>query len=407
MKAVRFSTGPLRFVLGKLAGRLHPSFYTGPLGSVQLAELPPPSLPGPDWAVVRVRLGGVCGSDLHTVTLDASPSMSVFSSMPFVLGHENVGVLEEVGPAVAGFQPGQRVVVEPLLPCRVRGIDPPCPACQAGEVQQCHRFTDGRLAPGLIVGSCRDTGGSWAEKFVAHSSQLVAVPEGVSDEAALMAEPFAVALHSVLRFGPGPGQTALVIGCGAVGLCTVAALRAAAPQARVVAVARHAHQARMAGQLGAHRVVQGRGRQVDEALAGELGARLHRALLGPPVPVGGADVTFECVGSARSITDALRFTRPGGRVVLAGLASTPRGVDWTPIWLKELELRGTFCYGLESWQGRVVRTLELALELMAAGQVDLAPLVTHKFPLSQWRRAIDVSLHKRAQAALKVALFPD
>ena len=407
VKAVQFSTSLPKFVLGKLAGSLHRSAYTGPLGSTRLVDLPEPRLPGPDWAVVGVRLAGVCGSDLHTISLDASPTMSVFSSMPFVLGHENVGHLERLGPQVSGFEMGQRVVVDPVLSCRVRGIDPPCEACQAGEVQQCHRFTDGWLAPGLITGSCRDTGGSWAERFVAHRSQLVPVPDGLADEAAVMAEPFAVALHPVLRFGPRPGQTALVIGCGSVGLCTVAALRAVGQQARIVAVARHRQQAEMARRLGADEVVTGGGPALDEALAGTLGARLHRPILGRPVPVGGAHVTFECVGSSRSIEDALRFTRPGGRVVLVGLAAVPRGVDWTPIWLKELELRGTFCYGYETLEGRRVRTIALALELMAAGRVDLTPLVTHRFPLERWREAVEAASRKGASRAIKVVLQPD
>lgn len=406
MKAVQFSTSPARFVLGKLAGALSRSAYTGRLGSARLVELPEPRLPGPDWAVVRVRLAGVCGSDLHTISLQTSPSMSVFSSMPFVLGHENVGHLEQLGSQVPGFHVGQRVVVDPLLSCQVRGLDPPCEACQAGEVQQCHRFTDGHLAPGLITGSCRDTGGSWAERFVAHRSQLVPVPEGLSDEAAVMAEPFAVALHAVLRFGALPGQTVLVIGCGSVGLCTVAALRAVGQQARVVAVARHRQQAEMARRLSADEVVIGRGPALDGALAQVLDARLHRPILGRPVPVGGAHVTFECVGSPRSIEDALRFTRAGGRVVLVGLASVPRGVDWTPIWLKELELQGTFCYGYETWDGRRVRTIALALELMAAGRVDLTPLVTHKFPLRRWREAVEAASHKGASGAIKVVLQP-
>ena len=407
MKAVQFDVTIPRYVAARLAGRVTPDAYTGPLGAARLRELPVPELPGPDWVLVRTRLGGVCGSDLHTIFLETSPSTSPLASFPFVLGHENVGVIERLGPSVEGFSVGQRVVVDPVLGCEARGIDPPCPACQRGDYQLCHRFTEGRLAPGTLIGTCRDTGGSWGEYFVAHRSQLLAVPETLSDEAALMAEPFAVALHPVLRWPPTQGQTALVIGAGTVGLGVVAALRALVPGIRVVAVARHRHQADMAARLGADQVVTERGAALDARLASLLDARLLRPILGRPVPVGGADVTYECVGSAASIGDALRFTRAGGRVVLAGLAAMPRGVDWTPIWLKELELRGTYCYGYERLpDGRRIRTMAYALELMAEGRVDLAPMVTHTFPLERWRDAVRTASRKGGSGAIRVALAP-
>ncbi|HEY8497716.1 MAG TPA: alcohol dehydrogenase catalytic domain-containing protein [Limnochordales bacterium] len=407
MKAVLFDVTIPRYAAARLAGRLWADAYTGPVGPARLREVPVPELPGPDWVLVRTRLGGICGSDLHTLFLETSPSTSPLASFPFVLGHENVGVIERAGPSVEGFSPGQRVVVDPVLGCEARGIDPPCAACRRGDYQLCEHFTEGRLAPGTLIGTCRDTGGSWGEYFVAHRSQLLPVPEGLSDEAALMAEPFAVALHPVLRWPPAPGQTALVIGAGTVGLGVVAALKTVAPGVRVVAVARHRHQAEMAARLGADEVVTERGRALDERLASLLGARLLRPILGRPVPVGGADVTYECVGSGASIADALRFTRAGGRVVLAGLASLPRGVDWTPIWLKELELRGTYCYGYERLpDGRRMRTMAYALELMAAGRVDLAPLVTHTFPLERWRDAVRVASRKGPSGAIRVALAP-
>lgn len=407
MKAVQFDVTVPRYVAARLAGRITPDAYTGPVGCARLRELPPPELPGPDWALIRTRLGGVCGSDLHTLFLETSPSTSPFGSFPFVFGHENVGVIERLGPAVSGFRVGQRVVVDPVLACEARGIDPPCPACRRGDYQLCQHFTDGRLAPGTIIGTCSDTGGSWGEYFVAHRSQLLAVPEGLSDEAALMAEPFAVALHPVLRWPPAPGQTALVIGAGTVGLCVVAALKATAPGVRVVVVARYPHQAEMARRLGADEVIRDRGQALYERLSQTLGARLLEPIIGKPVPVGGADVTYECVGTGSSIDDALRFTRPGGRLVLAGLASLPRGVDWTPIWFKELELRGTYCYGYEQIpDGRRMRTLEYALELMAQGKVDLSGLVTHKFPLHRWREAIRTASRKGPSGAIRVALVP-
>ncbi|WP_324716888.1 alcohol dehydrogenase catalytic domain-containing protein [Carboxydochorda subterranea] len=408
MKAVQFHTTIPRFVVGKLAGAVARSAYTTRgVGSTRLVDVPVPELPGPRWALIRTRMGGICGSDLHTIFLESSPSTSPFASFPFTFGHENVGVVERAGPEVRGAAPGQRVVVDPVLGCEVRGIEPPCPACRRGDYQLCERFTDGALSPGMLTGTCRDTGGSWGEYFLAHDSQLIPVPDSLSDEAALMAEPFAVALHPVLRFPARSGETVLVIGAGTVGLAVVAALRATGSPGRVVVAARHAHQAEAARRLGADLVVTARGPRLYPALAEALGARLLRPIIGKPVPVGGADLTFECVGTGPSIDDALRFTRAGGRVVLVGLASTPRNVDWSPIWLKELQVQGTFCYGVERLPGgRRIRTMAYALELMEQGKADLGSLVTHRFPLESWREAIQAAARKGPSGAVKVALVP-
>src|SRR5690606_41134009 len=103
----------------------------------------------------------------------------------------------------------------------VRGFGQPCANCRAGLPNRCLRFAEGALAPGLLLGSCRDTGGSWGEVFVAHRSQVIPVPDHVSDENAVLAEPFGCALHAVDVAGPPHGRTVLVIGGGVIGLCTI------------------------------------------------------------------------------------------------------------------------------------------------------------------------------------------
>src|SRR5262249_7163788 len=158
------------------------------------------------WVRVRTRLGGICGSDLAIVTLRASPATSPFSSFPFVLGHENVGIVEETGAAARGVQRGERVVVNPLLACAARGIEPPCRQCPAGHPSRCEGFTDGALARGMMIGTTRGLGGSWGERFVAHDSQVHRVPDGVSDEEAVLVEPFACAVHAVRSAPPAAGE---------------------------------------------------------------------------------------------------------------------------------------------------------------------------------------------------------
>lgn len=350
---------------------------------------------------VRTRLGGICGTDLHVIRLESSPLLSAFSSFPFVLGHENVGTVEAVGPAVGDLTPGQRVVAEPLLPCATRGLAP-CTYCASGDYHLCERTTDGRIAPGLLIGGCRDTGGSWGEVFVAHRSQVFPIPDSVSDENALLIEPMASALHPLLRHPPPEGGTALVIGGGIIGQLLVAALRAVQIRVRIIVLTKYAFQAEMARRLGAdHTVLLGRQDEHYEALSDLLRARLCRPMFGKRVLVGGADWTAECVGTARAVDDALRLTRPGGTVVPLGLPAVPRGVDWTPLWLKELRLVGSYAYAREAPTGQ--RTMETVLDWMTTGRVDVGFLVTHTFPLEEFPTALATAMGKARTGAFKVA----
>lgn len=405
VKAVVSNITIPRYLAARALGRFwRPAFWSR-LSPVRLADIPEPRLPGPDWVKVRVHLGGVCGSDLHVVLLETSPYATVYASMPFVIGHENVGTVVEVGPD-AGVAVGSRVVVEPVLACAARGFADPCAACARGDYNLCSRFAEGYLSPGLGQGACRDTGGAWGEVMVAHRSQLVSVPAHVSDEQAILVEPLAVAVHAVLRFVPPDAATVLVAGAGTIGLAAVAALRALRPGSQAIVLARYPHQADLARRLGASAVIAPSGDAHYREIASLTGSRLLKPLLGPPVLTGGADATLECVGTGRSIADALRLTRAGGRVVLLGLAAVPRGVDWTPIWLREIAVHGGFAYARERVGGQAVRSMDLAMDLLANGGVDLRPLITHRFPLAEFHRAIEVALDKRRHRAVKILLAP-
>jgi hypothetical protein len=229
VKAVTFAAPIPRYLVTAGAGRLNSGLYVGPHSCTRLAESPSPALPGPDWVRIQTRMGGICGSDLGIVTLSASPSTSPFSSFPFTPGHENVGTVAELGAAVKGWGVGERVVVNPLLSCVPRGIDPLCAGCADGHASRCEHFTDGHLAPGMLIGTTRGLGGGWGEEFVAHQSQLVAVPDAVADEEAVLIEPLACSVQAVRANLPPAGARVLVIGSGAIGLVTVAALQALSP----------------------------------------------------------------------------------------------------------------------------------------------------------------------------------
>jgi L-iditol 2-dehydrogenase len=402
VKAIYFDISVPRYVIGKALGALYKPLYWSGLSCLRYGDVPEPVLPGPDWVKIRTRYGGICGTDWGLILLHQSPYLTPFGSNHFVIGHENLGTITEVGPEVEGWSAGQRVIADLMLPCAPRGFNEPCPACRRGDYNLCQHFAEGALSPGTILGSCADTGGSWGPVYVAHQSQLVRVPEKVSDENAILLDALSTALHPVLRSFPRDHETVLVLGAGTVGLCLVASLRALGSQARILALVKYPFQGELARRYGVDEIVLlDRDGSHYQALADLTGAKVYYPVLGKPAPVGGADVIYECVGSDNSVDDALRLAAPGGRVVLVGLAATPKGVDWTPIWFHELTLEGSYAVAMETYQGRRMRTYEVGLELMAQGRLDLSPLLTHSFGLAEYRQAFRTLAARKANGTLK------
>src|SRR5687768_15567894 len=402
MKAISFAAPIPTYLRTVLAGKVSDALYVGPHACTRLTEIDTPALPTDRWVRIRTRMGGICGSDLNVITLKASPSTSPFSSFPFVIGHKNVGEIVEIGRAVRGARVGQRVVVNPLLCCEPRDLEPPCQACAAGHHSRCSRFTDGALAPGMLIGTTRGLGGSWGEMFVAHEAQVVPVPEDMTDQEAVLVEPFACSVHSVRAAMPGSAERVLVIGAGSIGLLTIAALNAIAPASTVTVLARHPFQGEHATRLGAARVVYARGRYLRE-LADAGQARLLQPIIGKPVGVGGFDRTFICIGGARAMDDAMRVSRAGGTLVLLGNSGKMDGVDWTPLWLKELTVRGSLCYGEHRHLSPAHDAFREATSLIASRRVALGPLLTHVYALGDYRAALATAMDKRASGSIKVA----
>ena len=409
MKALQFFDDVPRYALTKAIGSLRPAACWGSLSCVRYVDVPEPPYPSPEWVRVHTRYGGICGSDIGLIRLHSSTSSAPFTSFPFTIGHENVGRIGELGSAVSGFTVGQRVVVDPLLHCRVRGFRDLCPACARGDQNLCHRFREGTLSPGMLTGFCHDTGGSWSRSFIAHQSQLVPVPDSVSDENAVLAEPFAVALHAVLRNRPKDSDTVLILGAGVVGLCTLAALRAVGSKARIIVTARHDFQQEAARRLGADTVLgSGSGAALYHDIVEQTGGDVLKPIIGKHVVRGGADIVYECVGSSQTIDDGLRLTAAGGTMILVGLAAAPRGIDWSPIWMNEVEVRGTFCYATEQFEDKPITTMELAVRLLAEGKADLTSLLTHQFALDDFRHALQTVTSKGRNDVIKgVFTFPD
>lgn len=411
MKALVYDIKPLGWVTCKWLKRFRPSCVWGRLGGLSLRDVPVPELPGADWVRLRTRLGGLCGTDLGIIAQKQPPNsiLQAFSSMPMVLGHENVAVVEDVGSAVDASWLGRRVCVEPTLGCTARGIEPPCERCAQGQYGACENFGDAgggkaKLPPGTSIGYNRRTGGAFGEFFVAHQSQLVAVPEGLSDEQAILTDPLACSLHAALRVDLSQARRVLVYGSGVLGLGLIGCLRAIGYTGWIDALDVHAYLAELATEMGADEAVRlGRARRERfEEIARRTGATVQRARFGNYMLSGGYDIVFDCVGSSDSISESLKWTRARGQVVLIGTGHGGK-LDLTPIWFRELHVLGAYGRQKESLAGRREDTYRLVHEMLTAGALKADKLLTHTFPLEQYGRAIEVSLRKARHKAVKVA----
>ncbi len=411
MLALTYDVRPVRWTLCKAAGWITSSAFWSPLSGLRLQRIPAPALPSPRWVRLRPILGGVCGTDLAAIFQRHHPAsiLQVFSSFPAVLGHENVSLVDEVGPGVTRWQPGDRVVVEPSLSCAAREIEPVCAACAQGRFTLCQNFRKGPLPVGSMIGWNCFTGGSWSECFVAHESQLYRVPEEIDDESAVLTDPIAGALHAVLRCPPRDGASVLVLGGGLLGVGIAASVRALGLRSRVAAVVRHARQAELLERFGADHVIMsprggGQG-PCYRQIAAHVGGQAVPSKFGHHALVGGFDVVYDCIGSGQSLTDSMKFARSGGTVVEVGTSQIGL-VDTTPLWFDELTLLGANGRAIEQYNGRCLHTYEIVFELLCQKRLDLRGLVTHRFRVSDYRRALQALTDRGKSGALKVAFEP-
>lgn len=402
MQALVFENSLPRQIATMVLSRFTPRAFVGPLSPMQLRETPAPPLHAPDWVVLRTRLCGLCGSDYKQVFLNGSYDnpMTALISFPQVLGHEVVGTVARVGPEVKERRVGDRVVLNPWLSCATRGL-PLCEWCRKGELAQCRNFTRGVIAPGIHTGNSRDASGGFATELPAHESQCIPIPDGVSDEAAVLADPFSVSLHSILH-EPPPGPAALVYGCGTLGLLSIAILRALHPGVRVLAVARYPHQADLARRFGAERVFKHRPTlAIIQGVGEALGVEVQAPWRGLPMLNGGADVIYDTVGSPETLEVGVRVARPRGRIVVTGV-EVPRRFEWTPLYFKEIALVGSNAFAVEEYEGRRQHAMQWYFELIRTKGIDATPIITHRFRLAEYREAFLACYDQGANRAVKV-----
>ena len=320
--------------------------------------------PGPHEVQVRIRAGGICGSDLHYYHHGGFGTVRI--QQPMVLGHEVAGDVVAVGEGVTTVAPGDRVAVNPSLPCGH------CRFCLAGQPNHCldMRFYGSAMRFPHIQGGFRET-------LVCHESQ--AVPADMPAERAAFAEPLSVCLHAARQAGALLGQRVLVTGTGPIGaLCVMVARQAGAGE--IVATDLLDAPLALVKRIGADRA---------------LNTRADPDALKPfAVDKGRFDVAFECSGSAPALSGALAVVRPGGTIVQVGIAGAEVSVPLNVVVAKEIALRGTFRFHEEfAW----------AVRMLAAG-LDVAPLLTETIALKDAVRAFDLASDRGRAMKVQLAL---
>jgi L-idonate 5-dehydrogenase len=317
---------------------------------------------------VRVRAGGICGSDLHYFHDGGFGTVRIRA--PMVLGHEVAGVVEAVGPAVAQVRPGDTVAVNPSLPCGH------CRFCLAGMANHCldMRFYGSAMRDPHVHGGFRDV-------LVCHASQ--AVKAEMPAERAAFAEPLAVALHAARQAGNLLGARVLVTGAGPIGaLCVLAA--------------RHA---------GAREVVATDLIDAPLAVVRRLGAdAVHNLRTAPDslapyaAQKGIFDAVFECSGSAAALAGAIPAARPGAVIVQVGLGGAETPVPLNAVVAKEIALRGTFRFHEE---------FALAVDVLARDAIDVAPLLTATLPLAAAADAFALASDRHRAMKVQLRFSPE
>jgi (R,R)-butanediol dehydrogenase/meso-butanediol dehydrogenase/diacetyl reductase len=402
MKALRFSVSVPQYaalkVLGRIKTRIH---YQSPLATIRLANVPVPELPSPDWIKLKTLFCGFCGSDMSLILLKDSPMATPFTSFPCTPGHEISAKVVEVGANVRGIQIDDIVTVIPTLSCAVRGIEPECRSCRIGRPSNCENFAEGKFAPGLFLGICRDLGGGFAPYLVAHKRQVLKLPPEISPKEGALMEPLAVCIQAVLDNMPDSDDRVLVVGAGFIGNLIIQTIRAFGINCPITAAEPSRFHARMALQAGADNLITGG----DSLLQAEkiTGAKLYKPMLGRKIAMGGFSKIFDTVASSYTLDTDLRILRTGGVLSIVGIG---RGTmpDLTPLWLKLQTIKGVYCFGYNTVDGKREHAFETAIRLAQQKKVRLEPMITHAFALKDYRKMIEVNLHKGKYKAIKTVV---
>ena len=342
------------------------AFLTAP-GRFEVREVPAPGSIGPNEAVVRLEAVGVCGSDVHYFTEGRIGSQVVV--YPFTIGHECAGVVERVGKAVRRVAVGDRVTVDPAMPC--------------GECEWCRKGRENICANLRFLGCPGQVEGAYRQLLVMPEHCLLRLSDSLSFDDGVALEPAAICVYAVAQSRLAPDETIAVLGCGPIGLLVLSAARASG-RARAFATDLVPERVKAAAAFGADAAHSASDTDIVAAVMEATGGR-------------GVDVVYECAGEQETLDQALQIAATGGRVSIIGIPSTPR-VELTADLMRRKEL---LIINVRRQNAMAERTVELA----ASGALFISGLVTHHFTLDQIAEAFELVAGYR-DGVLKAVIRP-
>lgn len=340
-------------------------------GEFDVTEVETPKIPHPDWVLARIRVAGICGTDLRHWKKE-EPELE-----HHIMGHEMAGEVVEVGPEVTNVKPGDRVVIETVLG------DGTCDWCR---VQQYN------LCPNLYPVRMETVSRAFATYVIGPAEKLHILPDHVSFEEATLLDTFSVGLHAIHLSGIKVNDKVAVIGAGPIGLGQLQLAKISGADVIVTDVVDSALD--LALELGADAVVNTKTedgyQKVMEFTAGR-----------------GVDIAFECAGGPSmpvTLPQATSFARIGGKVVIVGgfeVGQKSIELDWSKIQLGEIQLIPSASY---SFWG-INSEMQMCLDMLAKGKLNARKMITHRFPLDEINKAFETAEDKENTRAVFVALI--
>jgi L-iditol 2-dehydrogenase len=330
------------------------------LRKFEFEKRPIPS-PKPGNVIIKTHTVGICGSDVHYWAHGKCGPFEL--NGPIVLGHETSGIVESVGDGVKNLKPGDRVAIEPGVPCRV------CKNCRTGNYNLC---------PHVQFLATPPFDGSLAQYFEHAADFCYVMPDHMTFEEGALLEPLSVAVHACRRANVQAGSHVLITGAGPIGLVVLLVARASGAT-KIIVTDVMQNRLDVAKQLGADAVFLPTDINIVQMITS----------------LATVTQTFECSGSEAAITLAIRVTSQGGKLVSIGRSAKPlQSIPFFEAADKEIDMIGSFRY---------CNTYPKALELVASGQINVKPLVTHHFDVENCQQAFEVSEVGR-DGAIKVAI---
>lgn len=339
-------------------------------GDFKISEVETPELPGPDWVRMRVKVAGICGTDLRHWK-KAEPELE-----GRIMGHELAGVVEEIGPAVTNVRPGDRVVLETVLG------DDTCEWCRVQEYNLC---------PNLYPVRMKTVSQAYAEYVIGPAKKFYKLPDHVSFEEAALLDTFSVSLHAIHLSGVKLHDKVAVLGAGPIGLGQVQLAKLMGADVLVTDVLDF--QLEKAKALGADVVVNSEREDAEAKVREFTGGR-------------GVDIAFECAGGdAMPVTlpQATSFARRGGKVVIIGgfdAGETTIPLEWQRIQMSEIQIIPSASYSF--WGLRP--EMQICLDLVAEGKLDAKSLITQRYTLDEINQAFEVDNDKQKNDSIFVAI---